>query len=130
MSVAQIAIVLAVLLAINALAFWMFYWDKWCAENNHWRISEASLLLVALIGGSAGAITAQQTFRHKTRKEPFRSLLFAIAAVQAAVLVVLAVAPLRKAVVTALGGAYRSGCVERLIETGDVRHFLSCLGRA
>jgi uncharacterized membrane protein YsdA (DUF1294 family) len=59
--------------------------------NNRHRISEASLLFVALIGGSVGAIIAQQTLRHKTRKEPFRSVLWGISVVQVIALVVLAV---------------------------------------
>jgi uncharacterized membrane protein YsdA (DUF1294 family) len=37
---------------------------------------------LALIGGTPGAIAAQQLVRHKTRKEPFRSLLWGIAAAQ------------------------------------------------
>ena len=45
------------------------------------RIPESTLLLVALIGGSAGAIAGQQYWRHKTRKELFRTMLFGIAVV-------------------------------------------------
>ena len=41
-----------------------------------------SALLIALVGGSVGAIAGQQYWRHKTRKEPFRSLLFSIFATQ------------------------------------------------
>lgn len=118
------------LTAVNGIAFWMFYWDKWCAENNHRRISEASLLLAALVGGSVGAIAAQQKFRHKTRKEPFRSLLFSIAAIQAVILVTLTISPLRKMTITTLGGPYRSNCIEQFISDGEGWSLLSCLDRA
>ena len=101
------------LVAINGVAFWMFYWDKWCAENNRQRIPEANLLGVALIGGSIGAIWAQQKFRHKTRKEPFRSLLFGIAALQFLFVGVMCIAPRGKAALDMLTGAYRAACVQR-----------------
>jgi uncharacterized membrane protein YsdA (DUF1294 family) len=42
----------------------------------------STLLGLALIGGSFGAITAQHWFRHKTRKEPFRSTLYGIVCLQ------------------------------------------------
>lgn len=67
-----------VLLAVNCAAFVAFWWDKRRAKAGAWRISERTLLGLALIGGSLGAISAQQIFRHKTCKEPFRSLLYLI----------------------------------------------------
>ncbi|MDQ0323256.1 uncharacterized membrane protein YsdA (DUF1294 family) [Pararhizobium capsulatum DSM 1112] len=39
---------------------------------------ESTLLWLAIAGGSLGALTAQQVLRHKTRKEPFRSILMTI----------------------------------------------------
>jgi uncharacterized membrane protein YsdA (DUF1294 family) len=45
-------------------------------------VSEGTLLLFALIGGSVGAIAGQQVMRHKTRKEPFRTMLYSIAMFQ------------------------------------------------
>ncbi|MGX9443556.1 DUF1294 domain-containing protein [Nitrobacteraceae bacterium UC4446_H13] len=49
------------------------------------RIPESKLLFFAPIGGSAGAILGQQLFRHKTRKEPFQSILFGISTLHATV---------------------------------------------
>jgi uncharacterized membrane protein YsdA (DUF1294 family) len=40
------------------------------------------------MGGSLGAVTAQHMLRHKTRKQPFRGLLFAIIALHIAAVVV------------------------------------------
>lgn len=73
------ALVPLALIAINLAAFLMFRSDKRAAERGEWRMRESTLLWVAFLGGSSGAVLAQQVFRHKTRKEPFRSILLAIA---------------------------------------------------
>ena len=75
-------IVVGYLIVINAAAYVMFALDKTAAVRGEWRISEGTLLLVALVGGSVGAITAQQRLRHKTRKEPFRSMLYGTVVLQ------------------------------------------------
>ena len=41
--------------------------DKHKARKNKWRIPEATLLLIALLGGSIGSLLGMYTFRHKTR---------------------------------------------------------------
>ena len=69
--------------AINAATFAAFALDKRAAERRTWRIPERRLLLLAALGGSPAALAAQQLLRHKTRKEPFRTSLWVIAAVQA-----------------------------------------------
>jgi uncharacterized membrane protein YsdA (DUF1294 family) len=66
--------------SINGAAFLLFMLDKHFAKEGMRRISESTLLLVALIGGSAGAIAGQHYWRHKTQKEPFRTTLYVIAA--------------------------------------------------
>ncbi|CDZ42894.1 DUF1294 domain-containing protein [Neorhizobium galegae] len=67
-------------LLLNVLAFCVYWWDKQAAIDGTWRISERTLLGIAFVGGSLGAVTAQQMLRHKTRKEPFRTLLMMIVA--------------------------------------------------
>lgn len=69
------------ILGINVIAFLAFGWDKFCASHNLWRVSESTLLALALFGGAGGAIVGQQIFRHKTRKEPFRSQLYLMAGI-------------------------------------------------
>ena len=59
------------LLAVNILAFVLFGIDKQKACHNLWRIPEKTLLLSALIGGSAGAIFGLQFFHHITRLPKF-----------------------------------------------------------
>ena len=68
--------------AINAAAIFAMAADKRRAIQRRPRIPERSLLLLALAGGGPGAVAAQQTLRHKTRKQPFCGLLLLIAAGQ------------------------------------------------
>ncbi|MGB7656333.1 MAG: DUF1294 domain-containing protein [Novosphingobium sp.] len=70
------------LIAINFIAFAAFGVDKARAEAGAWRISEASLLWLAFLGGTAGAYAGRSLFRHKTRKQPFNDQLFRIALLQ------------------------------------------------
>jgi uncharacterized membrane protein YsdA (DUF1294 family) len=83
------------LAVINLATFAAFALDKRAAERRAWRIPEARLLTLAAFGGSPAALIAQQTLRHKTRKEPFRTWLWAIVVAQAAVLAFVAYRLLR-----------------------------------
>ncbi len=79
------------LLAINALAFGAFWADKRAAAFGRRRTRESTLLMLAAIGGTSGAIAGQQILRHKTRKQPFRTQLWLIAGGQAVLLAVAAI---------------------------------------
>lgn len=46
--------------------------DKWKARNAHWRISESTLILMALLGGSPGALAGMKIWHHKTLHRKFR----------------------------------------------------------
>ena len=59
------------LIIINLIAFIAMYLDKRKARYGKWRIPEQSLFILALIGGSIGAIVGMYTFRHKTKKFRF-----------------------------------------------------------
>ncbi len=74
------------LLVINVAAYAVFASDKRRAAYGARRIPERVLLQVAAAGGIIGSLTAQKVLRHKTRKEPFRTWLWLIAALQALVL--------------------------------------------
>lgn len=56
---------------INVVSFLVYSLDKWKAKTGRWRIPERTLLLLALAGGSAGALAAMLMFRHKTKKVKF-----------------------------------------------------------
>ena len=52
---------------INLAAFAAMGMDKSRAKRGAWRIRERTLFLLALFGGSLGAIAGMWLFRHKTR---------------------------------------------------------------
>ncbi|MBX4926145.1 DUF1294 domain-containing protein [Rhizobium binae] len=93
MTMTDITKLAALFLALNLLAFWVYFLDKQAARHGRWRISERTLLMLALVGGSIGAVAAQQLLRHKTRKEPFRSVLMGILVMHGALTAVLIFAP-------------------------------------
>ena len=59
------------LVVINLITFFLYGIDKWKAARHRWRISEAVLLLAALIGGSIGALAGMYGFHHKTLHRKF-----------------------------------------------------------
>lgn len=63
--------ILIYLVCINLLAFVAMWWDKRRAQKGEWRISEAGLFTLVLLGGGIGGITGMYTFRHKTKKLKF-----------------------------------------------------------
>lgn len=67
--------VLSILAAVNLFAFVLYGVDKVKAKKGAWRIPEATLLLVAFLGGSFGALLGMEVFRHKTRHLKFRILV-------------------------------------------------------
>lgn len=78
-------ILLYYLLAANLLTFVTYGIDKHKARHNRWRVREASLLLLAALGGSIGALLAMRVFRHKTQHKKFRYGVPAILLVQLAI---------------------------------------------
>ena len=60
------------LLLINLAAFAVYGADKWKARHDRWRVPEKTLLLLALLGGSLGALAGMHSFHHITRKWYFR----------------------------------------------------------
>ena len=60
------------LICINVVAFLVYGIDKWQDKQGGWRISEATLLLLAVIGGSIGALLGMQVWHHKTKHKKFK----------------------------------------------------------
>lgn len=58
-------------LTINALGFLLMLVDKHKARKNRWRIPEATLMGVAVLGGSIGSLIGMYTVRHKTKHLKF-----------------------------------------------------------
>lgn len=65
-------------LLINLVAMMMYAYDKMMARKGDRRISERTLLFLALVG-PFGALAGMRWFRHKTRKMKFKLVpLFAV----------------------------------------------------
>ena len=60
------------LIVINVVTFLVYGIDKWKAKQGSWRISEATLLMLAVIGGSIGALLGMKVWRHKTQHKKFK----------------------------------------------------------
>lgn len=67
---------------MNSLSFILMYLDKYKARKGQWRISEKTLFIFALLGGSIGSILGMYTFRHKTKHFKFIFGMPAILVVQ------------------------------------------------
>ena len=60
------------LIVINIVTFLVYGIDKWKAKQGSWRISEATLLILAVFGGSIGALLGMKVWRHKTMHKKFK----------------------------------------------------------
>ena len=59
-------LIIIYLLLINAAAFFVMLADKIKAKKNLWRIPEATLMWLAVLGGSLGIMIGMRVARHKT----------------------------------------------------------------
>jgi uncharacterized membrane protein YsdA (DUF1294 family) len=82
--VMTIRYVILYFLVLSMLGFLLMGVDKWKARRGAWRIKESTLLLVAALGGSPGALLGMHLFRHKTKHWYFRYGLPALLMLQAA----------------------------------------------
>ena len=60
------------LIIINLITFLLYGIDKLKAKKGKWRISEATLLILAVIGGSIGAWLGIKILHHKTLHKKFK----------------------------------------------------------
>ena len=65
-------VLLYYLMVINIVTFLVYGIDKIKAKQGSWRISEATLLIFAVIGGSIGALLGMQVWHHKTMHKKFK----------------------------------------------------------
>ena len=66
-------IILYYLLAVNIATFCLYGIDKYKARKGRWRMSEATLLMMAVIGGSIGAWSGMRLWHHKTMHKKFKN---------------------------------------------------------
>lgn len=77
-----IIILVAYLVIINIGAFILYGADKRKARRGKWRVSEATLIWIAILGGSLGAYLGMKYWHHKTQHKKFRYGLPAILIIQ------------------------------------------------
>ena len=82
-------IILYYLLAVNIATFFLYGIDKYKARKGRWRISEATLLMMAFIGGSIGAWSGMRLWHHKTMHKKFKYGIPIIIIIQVALAVYL-----------------------------------------
>lgn len=79
-------IIIIYLTSINLATFITYGIDKLKAKRSKWRIREASLLLLAVLGGSIGALLGMKVWHHKTMHKKFKYGVPAILIVQMAII--------------------------------------------
>lgn len=79
-------VIVGLYVLLSAFALLSYFVDKSAARNGQWRISEANLHTIALLGGWPGALIGQQAFRHKTTKQPFQTIFWVTVLVNCAAL--------------------------------------------
>jgi len=63
-------------LTISLITFFWYWKDKVAARSGNWRTPESTLHFLSLIGGWPGGMIAQETLRHKSKKESFRAVFW------------------------------------------------------
>ena len=81
--------IICYLLAVNIVTFLLYGIDKYKAKKGKWRISEATLLTMAAIGGSIGAWAGMRLWHHKTMHKKFKYGIPVIIIMQIALVVYL-----------------------------------------
>ena len=74
--------VIICLVCINVVTFILYGIDKFKARHSKWRIPEATLLGLAVIGGSVGAWLGMKVWHHKTMHKKFQYGIPAIIIIQ------------------------------------------------
>ncbi len=81
-------------IALNIIGFASMGIDKRKAQRSAYRIPEATLFIIAIMGGSIGSIIGMYLFRHKTKHWYFVFGMPIILILQLALLLLLYLSPL------------------------------------
>lgn len=68
--------ILGIYIILSTLTFIIYALDKKAAQKGKWRTKESTLHLLSLLGGWPGALIAQRKLRHKSAKQPFKTILW------------------------------------------------------
>ena len=85
--VKQLDVLQSWLIAVTAVTFLTYGYDKFTAIRGWTRIPERVLLGLSFTGGTLGALTGMTLFRHKTIKKSFRIKFWLLVVVQIALVV-------------------------------------------
>jgi uncharacterized membrane protein YsdA (DUF1294 family) len=80
----------AALLSLNCATFALFGLDKACAVRGYGRVTEGTLQLFSLLGGSPGGLLGMLAFNHKVSDKKFQRIFWGIVCVQVVALVLFA----------------------------------------
>ena len=68
--------VLGLYCAASMITFVGYAIDKSAAQQHRWRTQESTLHLFGMLGGWPGALLAQKTLRHKSKKKKFQAVFW------------------------------------------------------
>lgn len=94
-----ISLLISYFAVMNLIGFALMGIDKYKAKKRAFRIPEATLFIVAIIGGSIGSIIGMYAFRHKTRHWYFVYGMPFILLLQAALMIGLFYAPIEISII-------------------------------
>ena len=94
-----ITLLLVYFVSVNLIGFAFMGIDKYKAKKRSFRIPEATLFIVAIIGGSIGSIIGMYAFRHKTRHRSFTYGMPFILLVQIALIIAFLTAPIEISII-------------------------------
>ena len=94
-----ITLLLVYFVSVNLIGFAIMGIDKYKAKKRAFRIPEATLFIIAIIGGSIGSLLGMYAFRHKTRHRSFVYGMPFILLVQLALLIAFLNAPIEISII-------------------------------
>ena len=94
-----ITLLLVYFVSVNLIGFAFMGIDKYKAKKRAFRIPEATLFIIAIIGGSIGSLLGMYAFRHKTRHRSFVYGMPFILLVQLALLIAFLNAPIEISII-------------------------------
>ncbi|MCL2352223.1 MAG: DUF1294 domain-containing protein [Firmicutes bacterium] len=77
-------VVIVYIIAVNVFAVTLTLLDKHAARLGSWRVKERTLLIFAVLGGSAAMYVTMRLARHKTRHAKFMIGIPVVIVLQAA----------------------------------------------
>lgn len=81
---------LAAMAVMSVTAFFVFGYDKRCAQRERRRVSEKTLLLLCAFFGAPGGMAGMRVWHHKTKKAPFPFVVPLLCIIQGALILVFA----------------------------------------